>query len=90
MRTTGASGVMAGSSKRVSQSEFARRQGWSRQYVGKLVKSGKITLVNGKIDTEQALSAIKAQSEPATELRAKPRGETVMGVVLLLRRRLVD
>lgn len=46
--------------------------------MGKLVKSGKITLVNGKIDTEQALSAIKAQSEPATELRAKPRGETVI------------
>ena len=62
----------------LSQSEFAKRQGWSRQYVGKLVKSGKITLVNGKIDPEQALAAIKAQSEPSTELRAKPQSRTAL------------
>ena len=64
--------------KLLSQSEFARRQGWSRQYVGKLVKSGKIKLVNGKIDPEQAQAAIKAQSEPSSELRAKPRSGSVL------------
>ncbi len=69
---------MAGSSKRVSQSEFAKRQGWSRQYVGKLVKSGKIVLVKGKVDPEQALAAIKAQSEPSTELRAKSQSGTIL------------
>ncbi|WP_066018060.1 hypothetical protein [Endozoicomonas atrinae] len=62
----------------LSQSEFAKRQGWSRQYVGKLVKSGKITLVNGKVDPEQALAAIKAQSEPSTELRAKSQNGTIL------------
>ncbi len=62
--------------KLLSQSEFAKRQGWSRQYVGKLVRSGKITLVNGKIDPEQAQAAIKAQSEPSTELRVKPQTDT--------------
>lgn len=62
----------------LSQSEFAKRQGWSRQYVGKLVKSGKIVLVKGKVDPEQALAAIKAQSEPSTELRAKSQGGTIL------------
>ncbi|MET4695015.1 hypothetical protein [Endozoicomonas lisbonensis] len=62
----------------LSQSEFAKRQGWSRQYVGKLVRSGKITLINGKIDSERALAAIKAQSEPSTELRTRPRSEAVL------------
>lgn len=61
----------------LSQSEFAKRQGWSRQYVGKLVKSGKISLVNGKINSEQALAAIEAQSEPSTILRTKPQRQEV-------------
>ncbi|MGB1271612.1 MAG: hypothetical protein ACPG5T_06030 [Endozoicomonas sp.] len=62
----------------LSQSEFAKRQGWSRQYVGKLVKSGKLKLVNGKIDPEQALAVIKAQSEPSTELRTHPHTERIL------------
>lgn len=62
----------------LSQSEFAKRQGWSRQYVGKLVKSGKIVLVKGKVDPEQALAAIKAQSEPSTELRAQSQRGTIL------------
>ena len=56
----------------LSQSEFAKRQGWSRQYVAKLVKSGKIKLVNGKVDEQTALSALKQQAEPATALRQTP------------------
>lgn len=34
----------------ISQAEWARRQGFSKQYVGKLIKLGKIKLTNGKID----------------------------------------
>ncbi len=64
--------------KLLSQSEFAKRQGWSRQYVGKLVGSGKIRLVNGKIDPEQAMAAIKAQSEPSNELRTQTKSETFL------------
>ena len=53
----------------LSQSEFAKRQGWSRQYVAKLVKSGKIKLINGKVDEQTAFSALKQQAEPSTALR---------------------
>ncbi|WP_345193721.1 hypothetical protein, partial [Kistimonas scapharcae] len=60
----------------VSQSEFARRNGWSRQYVSKLVRQGRITLENGKINETVALQALKADGEPSTVLRqtapAKP------------------
>ncbi len=55
--------------KLLSQSEFAIRQGWSLQYVGKLVGSG-------KIDPEQAMAAIKAQPEPSNELRTQGKSET--------------
>ncbi len=43
---------MAG--ERVSQAEFARRNGWSKQYVAKLVKQGRIKLEGGKVDTVAA------------------------------------
>ncbi|WP_252177205.1 hypothetical protein [Endozoicomonas sp. 4G] len=56
----------------ISQSEFAKRQGWSRQYVAKLVKSGKIRLHKGKINPDEALKAIQAQAEPSTVLRKPP------------------
>ena len=39
----------------ISQSEFARRKGFSRQYVNKLIKKGKIKLINGMIDPRTTL-----------------------------------
>lgn len=45
----------------VSQSEWARRQGFSRQYVNKLLKSGKIKLTNGKIDEYTANAELENQ-----------------------------
>ena len=74
----------------LSQSEFARNQGWSRQYVAKLVKSGKIKLNNGKIDSDAALTAIDAQSEPSTVLRSKPSGQTVIPATPTDSRQAVD
>lgn len=53
----------------ISQSEFAKRQGWSCQYVAKLVKSGKIKLMSGKIDEASALGVLKREAEPSTALR---------------------
>ncbi len=41
-------------SKLVSQNEYARRVGKSRQYISRMVKEGRITLVDGKIDPERA------------------------------------
>ncbi len=61
---------MAG--ERVSQAEFARRNGWSKQYVAKLVKQGRIKLEGGKIDPVAAKRAIDQLAEPSTALRDKP------------------
>jgi len=38
----------------ISQSEWARRKGFSRQYVNKLVRNGTIRLTENKVDTVQA------------------------------------
>ena len=58
---------MAG--ERITQAEFARRNGWSKQYVAKLVKQGRITLEGGKIDPVAAKRAIDQLAEPSTVLR---------------------
>ncbi|MBF0423236.1 MAG: hypothetical protein HQL73_09620 [Magnetococcales bacterium] len=49
----------------ISQSEWARQQGFSRQYVNKLVQRGIVRLVDGKVDTDQAALALAATREPA-------------------------
>jgi hypothetical protein len=49
----------------VSQSEYARKSGFSRQYVNKMVKKGVVRLIDGKIDTAQADVALEATHEPA-------------------------
>ena len=59
----------------VSQSEFARRNGWSRQYVSKLVHQGRITLENGKVNEAAAQQALKADGEPSTVLRQTAPGK---------------
>ena len=41
--------------------EWARRQGFSRQYVGKLIKLGKIKLTDGKIDEYIANAELENQ-----------------------------
>lgn len=53
----------------ISQSEFARRLGVSRQYIYKLVKNGKIKRVDGKIDFEESSKALENLSDPT---RTKP------------------
>ncbi|MCL6270277.1 hypothetical protein M3P05_10120, partial [Sansalvadorimonas sp. 2012CJ34-2] len=58
--------------ERVSQAEFARRNGWSKQYVAKLVKQGRIKLEGGKIDPVAAKKAVDQLAEPSTALREKP------------------
>ncbi|WP_422135497.1 hypothetical protein [Endozoicomonas sp. ALD040] len=73
----------------ISQSEFAKRQGWSRQYVAKLVKSGKIRLQKGKVNPDEALKAIQAQAEPSTVLR-KPASQDHLPVAPTDSRQAVD
>ena len=38
----------------ISQYEWAKRNGFSKQYANKLVKSGKIQLIDGKVDLDAA------------------------------------
>ena len=52
-------------SELISQAELARRLGVSRQYVGKLVKQGKIEKVGAKIDFQAASAALKMLADPA-------------------------
>jgi len=57
----------------VSQAEYARQRGVSRQYVGQMVAKGIIGLSNRKVDTDQADAALAALREPARpERRVKP------------------
>ena len=67
---------MAG--KGVTQAEFARQNGWSRQYVSKLVQQGRIEVKGGRIDPVAAKKAIEELAEPSTVLRKKAdsQGET--------------
>ncbi len=55
----------------ISQSEWARQQGFTRQYVSKLVARGLVRLVDGKVDTVQAEVALEAIREPAREPQRK-------------------
>lgn len=48
----------------VSQSEFARRIGRSRQYVSKLITQGKIVLRDKKVDVVAAKKALKDIEDP--------------------------
>ena len=53
----------------MSQAEFARQQGFTRAYVTKLIKKGIIRLSNGKVDSNQAQQAMKANADPVSLIR---------------------
>ncbi len=52
-------------SQLISQAEYARRRGVSRQYVGQMVAKGVIRLSNRKVDPDQADAALASVREPA-------------------------
>lgn len=53
----------------VSQADYARHLGKSKQYVNKLVKQGKISVdAGGRIDVEQADAQLRAIADPARRL----------------------
>jgi hypothetical protein len=49
----------------LSQAEWARRAGFSRQYANKLVRRGVVRLVDGRVDPAQAAAALAALRQPA-------------------------
>jgi hypothetical protein len=58
----------------ITQTEWARRQGFSKQYANNLVKSGKIKLVNGMVDERTANAVLKNQRDASLPLRRTGRG----------------
>ncbi|MCW5860395.1 MAG: hypothetical protein KIS63_19035 [Caldilineales bacterium] len=60
----------------LTQKQYARRRGWSKQYVHQLVKSGRIALESGLIDAAAADAALAQQRDPARDATlASPRVE---------------
>ncbi|MDG7052361.1 MAG: hypothetical protein LKM45_00505 [Wolbachia endosymbiont of Alcedoecus sp.] len=62
--------------ERITQTEWAKEQGFSKQYVCYLVKKGIVQLEDGLIDREQANEAMKAIRDPSQPLRRKNPGNT--------------
>jgi transcriptional regulator with XRE-family HTH domain len=58
----------------VSQAEFARQIGTSRQYVNRLVRERKIPTIGRKIPLRRALRAYTAGKDPRQEVGAELRG----------------
>lgn len=57
----------------LSQAEYARRIGKSRQYVCKLVKLGKLpVLANGRIDPQKADAVLAGSRDPARQVDHNP------------------
>jgi hypothetical protein len=55
----------------ITQTEFAREIGVSKQYVCYLVKQGVVELKNGLVDPEQANEALATIRDPSQPLRRK-------------------
>lgn len=51
----------------LSQHDYAKRRGVSRQYISKLVTEGVLPLKDGKIDPVQADAILEARREPARQ-----------------------
>lgn len=57
--------------EKITQTEWAKEQGFSKQYVCYLVKKGIVQLEDGLIDREQANRAVEAIRDPSQPLRRK-------------------
>lgn len=51
----------------ISQAEWARRNGFSKQYVNQLVRNGTVRLVNGKINSQEADAILSSLRNPSYE-----------------------
>lgn len=55
----------------LTQMEYARRRGWSKQYINQLVKQGRIQLANGRIDPVAADAALAGTRDPSRGSRVR-------------------
>jgi transcriptional regulator with XRE-family HTH domain len=61
--------MMTAEPELISQAELARRLGVSRQYVNRLVRSGKLELEGKKIDAAKAVAALRQVRDPARKYK---------------------
>jgi len=69
--------------ERITQTEWAKEQGVSKQYVCYLVKKGIVQLEDGLIDREQANRAVEAIRDPSQPLRRKGGNTSDLATMLL-------
>ena len=55
----------------ITKSEFARRHGFSKQYVTELIRTGVIQEINGKLDEDDADYSLSLKQTMGREKRAK-------------------
>jgi hypothetical protein len=67
----------------VSQYEWAKRSGFSKQYANRLVKAGTIRLINGKVDIDEA-NAILASTKNPGRVEMRKGQQNVSGLSTLL------
>ena len=67
----------------ISQAEWARKQGFSRQYANQLVKEGTLKAVEGKIDEAQADTALAAIRDLSKTEKRSCQASTELSTLLL-------
>jgi hypothetical protein len=60
----------------ITQSEWARRQGFSKQYVNNLIKTGQIPLTNGLVDEDRANAILAGIRNPNQPIRRSQNTES--------------
>ncbi len=70
--------------EKITQTEWAKEQGFSKQYVCYLVKKGIVELEDGLVNREQANEAVAAIRDPSQPLRRKnPENTSNLSTMLL-------
>lgn len=67
----------------ISQAEWARKHGFSRQYANQLIKEGTLKSVEGKIDEEQADMALAAIRDLSKTEKRSSQESTELSTLLL-------
>jgi hypothetical protein len=72
----------------VSQYEWAKRSGFSKQYANRLVKAGKIRLIDGKVDVDEANAVLASIRNPSRQESRKGSQNALDLSTLLLKTRI--
>jgi len=67
----------------ISQAEWARKHGFSRQYANQLIKEGTLKAVEGKVDEEQADMALAAIRDLSKTEKRSSQQSTELSTLLL-------